>query len=70
MNKSKKVLNSIRTILGMEAQIELLAEAILEDGTKVDSVANRLLLFNSSLNHNSSTTTNAKGRYNININYI
>ena len=42
----------------------------LEDGTKVDSVANRLLLFNSSLNHNSSTTTNAKGRYNININYI
>ena len=42
----------------------------LEDGTKVDSVANRLLLFISSLNHNSSTTTNAKGRYNININYI
>ena len=42
----------------------------LEDGTKVDSVANRLLLFNSSQNHNSSTTTNAKGRYNININYI
>ena len=42
----------------------------LEDGTKVDSIANRLLLFDSSQNHNSSTTTNAKGRYNININYI
>lgn len=35
MANSKKVLNSIRTILGMEAEIELLAEAVLEDGTKI-----------------------------------
>ena len=42
----------------------------LEDKTKVDSVANRLLLFNSSELHNSSTTTNPKGRFNINFNYL
>ena len=42
----------------------------LEDRTKVDSVANRLLLFNSSELHNSSTTTNPKGRFNINFNYL
>ena len=35
MANSKKVLNSIRTMLGMEAEIELLAEAVLEDGTKI-----------------------------------
>lgn len=35
MANSKNVLNSIRTILGMEAEIELLAEAVLEDGTKI-----------------------------------
>ena len=42
----------------------------LEDGTKVDSVENRLLLFDSSKIHNSSTTTNKRGRFNININYL
>ena len=42
----------------------------LEDGTKIDSIANRLLIFKGNHNHNSSTTTNAKGRYNININYL
>ena len=41
----------------------------LSDGTKVDSVANRLLIFDSSKNHNSSTTSNARGRYNINFNF-
>ncbi|QDP57697.1 MAG: hypothetical protein Unbinned6486contig1001_12 [Prokaryotic dsDNA virus sp.] len=35
MANSKNVLNSIRTILGMESEIELLAEAVLEDGTKI-----------------------------------
>jgi len=35
MAKSKIVLNSIRTLLGMEAEIELIAEAVLEDGTKI-----------------------------------
>ncbi len=42
----------------------------LEDGTKVDSVANRMLFFDSSTPHNSSTTTNAQTRINININYL
>tara|TARA_Y100001973_G_scaffold59391_1_gene87436 strand:- start:1138 stop:1656 length:519 start_codon:yes stop_codon:yes gene_type:complete len=41
----------------------------LADGTKVDSVANRLLIFDSSKNHNSSTTSNATGRYNVNFNF-
>ena len=39
------------------------------DGTKVDSVANRLIIFNGHELHNSSTTTNAGGRWNINLNY-
>ena len=42
----------------------------LEDGTKVDSVANRMLFFDSSRPHNSSTTTNVQTRINININYL
>lgn len=42
----------------------------LADGTKLDSVANRLVAFDSGENHNSTTTTNAKGRYNININWL
>ena len=41
----------------------------LYDGTTVDSVANRMLLFDGHELHNSSTTTNASGRWNININY-
>jgi len=42
----------------------------LEDGTKVDSVANRVLLFDPSTKHCSTTTTNASARFNININYF
>ena len=42
----------------------------LEDGTKVESVQNRILLFDASTLHNSTNTTNAKGRFNININYF
>lgn len=42
----------------------------LDDGTKIESVENRLLLFDSSKPHNSTSTTNAIGRYNININYV
>ena len=41
----------------------------LEDGTKVDSVANRLLLFDASEKHCSTTTTNDIARFNININF-
>ena len=42
----------------------------LDDGTKVDSVANRLLLFNGSKHHASTNCTNNKVRVNINFNYI
>jgi len=35
MANQKNVLNSIRTLLGMESEIELLAEAVLEDGTRI-----------------------------------
>ena len=42
----------------------------LKDGTKIDSVANRMLLFDSSEEHCSTTTTNVAARINININYI
>lgn len=41
----------------------------LHDGTKIDSVANRMLFFDPSLIHNSSTTTTDKGRFNINFNF-
>ena len=42
----------------------------LEDGTKIESVANRILLFDASEKHCSTTTTNVFARFNININYI
>ena len=42
----------------------------LADGTVLDSIANRLVVFNSGEEHNSSTTTNAKGRFNINFNWL
>ena len=42
----------------------------LKDGTKIDSVANRILLFDASEKHCSTTTTNVPARINININYI
>ena len=41
----------------------------LEDGTKIDSVANRMLFFDASKLHNSSTTSDAPGRFNINLNF-
>ena len=42
----------------------------LKDGTKIDSVANQILLFDASEEHCSTTTTNISARINININYI
>jgi len=42
----------------------------MSNGDKVDSVANRMVFFDASEYHNSSTTSNAKGRYNINFNYF
>ena len=42
----------------------------LDSDTTVDSIANRMLIFDSSNPHNSTTTSNAKGRFNLNINYL
>ena len=42
----------------------------LEEGVKVNSVENRLLLFDSGKSHNSTNCTDQKIRYNININYF
>lgn len=42
---------------------------ILEDGTRIESIANRVLLFDPSKPHDSSYPTDAKVRVNINMNY-
>lgn len=42
---------------------------MFEDGTKVESVENRMLFFDPQVKHCSSTTSNYYGRYNINFNY-
>jgi len=43
---------------------------VLEDGTEIDAVANRILFFDASKPHNSVHATDAKQRFNININYL
>ena len=43
---------------------------LFEDGTKIDSVANRMLYFDPQVRHCSSTTTNSHGRFNINFNFL
>ena len=40
------------------------------DGNKVESVANRIVFFDASKKHQSTTTSNAKLRYNINFNFL
>ena len=42
----------------------------LEDGTKVESIANRMLIFDGNQKHCSTTTTSKFARINININYL
>jgi hypothetical protein len=42
----------------------------LKDGTKIKSIENRGLLFDPSIEHNSTTCTNQNGRININFNYF
>ena len=42
----------------------------LEDGTKIESVANRMLFFDASKPHCSTNTTNKQRRVNINFNYF
>jgi len=43
---------------------------LLEDGTKIDSVANRMLIFDASKNHASTSCTNQNVRMNINLNFF
>jgi hypothetical protein len=43
---------------------------VLEDGTEIKSIANRLLMFEPHKLHNSSFCTDEKVRVNININYF
>jgi hypothetical protein len=43
---------------------------ILQDGTKIDSVENRILFFDPSLEHDVEFCTDQKVRVNININYF
>ena len=40
------------------------------DGTEVDSVANRMILFNAHERHHSCSTSNAQRRLTLNINYV
>ena len=40
------------------------------DGTKVDSVANRMIFFDATQKHHSTSTSNAPQRININFNYL
>lgn len=42
----------------------------LRDGTKIESIANRLLLFNPAEPHNSTNCTNSRYRININFNFL
>jgi len=42
---------------------------LFKDGTKVESVANRVLIFNSTQPHASTSCTDKNYRYNINMNY-
>ena len=42
----------------------------LANGTKIDSVANRVLLFDASKPHCSTTTSDTTARFNINFNYF
>ena len=43
---------------------------ILEDGTEIDSIENRILLFDPSKPHNSTTCTDDKCRVNVNFNFF
>lgn len=45
-------------------------KTILEDDTKIDSIENRILFFDASKPHSSTNCTDAKMRFNINVNYF
>ena len=55
----------------LENHIQEVSEAIrLDGGQKIRSVANRMLFFDATKLHNSTTCTDEKGRFNINFNYF
>ena len=43
---------------------------LFKDGTKIESVENRMIIFDASLLHTSTNTTNVNRRVNINFNYF
>jgi hypothetical protein len=43
---------------------------LLKDGTKIDSIENRMLFFDPSIEHDSENCTDQKARININFNYF
>ena len=43
---------------------------VMQDGTKIESIENRGIFFDGQIKHNSTTCTDQKARFNININYI
>ncbi len=43
---------------------------ILQDDTKIESIENRILLFDPSVSHNSTTCTDDKCRVNVNFNFF
>ena len=45
-------------------------KTIFENGVKIDSIENRILFFDPSINHDSENCTDQKVRVNININYF
>ena len=50
--------------------LEFSSEKIKKFRVEIENIENRLLLFDSSLEHHSTSCTNVKCRLNININYI
>ena len=70
-----KELKSFGTKIGKEAAENAVFSEVeqtvkLEDGTEIESRANRVLLFDPSKPHHSTSCTNDKRRVNININYL
>jgi len=43
---------------------------LFEDGTKIESIANRLVTFPNGMKHTGTSTTNASFRMVINFNYV